>query len=125
MKGFNCFIRGANPTYSWCTMLIGINIPVNIGEVTVMPGDIILGKAEGIVIIPPHLAEKVCKYSEFVRLRDEFGFLRLKESKYTPGQVDGQWSDDMEKDFSRWLEKNIDTLSVPKEQILEILKERK
>jgi 4-hydroxy-4-methyl-2-oxoglutarate aldolase len=124
MKGFNCFIRGANPTYSWCTMLIGINVPVNIGEVTVMPGDIILGKGEGIIIIPPHLAENVCKYSEIVRLRDEFGFLRLKENKYTPGQIDGQWSDDMEKDFTRWLEKNIDALPVPKEQIKDILKER-
>ena len=30
----------------------------------------------------------------------------------------------IEKDFSQWLEKNMDKLSVPKEQIQEILKER-
>jgi 4-hydroxy-4-methyl-2-oxoglutarate aldolase len=124
MKGFNCFIRGSNPTYSWCTMLIGINVPVNIGEVTVMPGDVILGKREGIIVIPPHLAEKVCKTSELVRLRDQFGFLRLKEGKYTPGQIDSKWTDDIEKDFSQWLEKNIDKLTVPREQIQELLKQR-
>ena len=125
MKGFNCFIRGSNPTYSWCSMLIGINIPVNIGEVTVMPGDIILGKREGIIVIPPHLAEKICKNSERTRLRDEFGFQSLRTGKYTPGQVDGSWNEDMEKDFTKFLEDNIDKLTVPREEILEILKERK
>jgi regulator of RNase E activity RraA len=124
MKGFNCFIRGSNPTWSWCTMLIGINIPINIGEVTVMPGDIILGKREGVIVIPPHLAERVCKTSELVSLRDQFGFTRLKEGKYTPGQIDGKWADEIEKDFSKWLEENIDKLPVPKEQIQELLKER-
>ena len=124
MKGFNCFIRGANPTWAWGSMLIGYNVPINIGEVTVMPGDVILGKYGSVVAIPAHLAERICKTSEVVRLRDEFGFMRLKEKKYTPGQIDGRWSEEIEKDFSQWLEKNIDNLSVPKEQIQEILKER-
>ena len=124
IKGFTSFVRGSNPTYSWCTMLIGFNIPVNIGEVTVMPGDIILGKPAGLIVIPPHLAEKVCKSSERTRLRDEFGFIRLRESKYTPGQIDGGWTDEIKKDYTRWLEENMDSLSVPKEQIQEILKER-
>ncbi|MFC1738917.1 RraA family protein [Planctomycetota bacterium] len=124
IKGFNCFIRGSNPTYAWRSTLIGLNIPINIGEVTVMPGDIILGKPAGVIVIPPHLAEKVCKTSELVRLRDEFGFKRLREGTYTAGQIDGRWPDEIEKDFSRWLEDNMDRLTVPKEQIQEILKER-
>jgi len=124
MKGFNCFIRGSNPTWAWRSMLIGTNIPVNIGEVTVMPGDIILGKRAGVIVIPPHLAEKVCKTSELIRLRDKFGFQRLREEKYTPGQIDGRWTDEIEKDFSRWLEKHKDELPVSREQIQEMLKER-
>ncbi len=124
IKGFNCFIRGANPTYSWSSMLMGINIPIRIGEVTVMPGDVVLGKDEGVIFIPAHLAEKVCKRGEIIRLRDGFGFMRLREGKYTPGQIDGRWADEIEKDFSQWLEKNMDKLSVPKEQIQELLKER-
>ncbi len=124
IEGFQSFIRDANPTYSWSTMLIGINIPVNIGEVTVMPGDVILGKREGVIVIPPHLAEKVCTASERTRLRDEFGFQRLREMKYTPGQIDGGWNDDIEKDFTGWLKENIDNLTVSREQIQEILKKR-
>jgi len=124
MKDFVCFIRGSNPTYSWSSMLIGINVPINLGEVTVMPGDIILGKRAGLVAIPAHLAEKVCKTSELTRLRDEFGFQRLKEEKYTPGQVDGGWTDEMEKDFTQFLKDNIDKLPVPRKAIEEIIKER-
>jgi 4-hydroxy-4-methyl-2-oxoglutarate aldolase len=124
IEGFQSFVRGTNPTWSWCSMLIGLNVPVNIGEVTVMPGDIILGKRAGVIVIPPHLAEQVCKSSELIRLKDEFGFLRLKEKKYTPGQIDGKWADEIERDYSKWLERNMDRLSVPKEQIQEILRER-
>ncbi len=89
-----------------------------------MPGDIVLGKREGVLFIPPHLAEKVVMTSEVVRLRDMFGKLRLNEGTYTPGQIDRRWSDDIEADFSRWLEDHIDELPVPEEAIQELLKER-
>jgi hypothetical protein len=38
-----------------------------------------------------------------IRLRDEFGHQRLREGKYTPGQIDRKWSEDIEKDFTGWL----------------------
>ena len=53
-----------------------------------------------------------------------FGKLRLNEGIYTPGQIDRRWSDDIEADFSRWLEDHINELPVPKEAIQELLKER-
>ena len=124
IEGFNGFVRGFHPSWSWGSMLIGINIPVAIGETTVMPGDIILAKRTGVVVIPPHLAEKVVKRSEEVRLRDAFGFQRLREGKYTPGEIDGRWTDEINKDFSQWLRDNIDNLPVSRKQIEEILKER-
>ena len=124
MEGFNAFVRGWNPSYSYNYMLLGINVPVRIGQVTVFPGDIILGKREGVVVIPPHLAEKVVKRSEETRLRDAFGFQRLREGKYTPGEIDGGWTDEINKDFSQWLKDNIENLPVPRKQMEEILKER-
>ena len=74
--------------------------------------------------IPPHLVEQVVKTSEIVRLRDMFGHLRLREQKYTPGQIDNRWTDDIEKDFSKWLNDHINELPVPKEQVAEFLKGR-
>ncbi len=125
MPGFTSFVRGWHPTYASPTiMLMGVNTPVRIGGVTVMPGDVVLGKNEGVIFIPPHLAEKVVKTSELIGLRDVFGKTRLTEGKYTPGQIDTRWTDEIEADFSRWLEAHVDQLPVPREAIQELLQER-
>jgi 4-hydroxy-4-methyl-2-oxoglutarate aldolase len=125
IEGFASFVRGFHPTYASPTiMLVGVNCPVRIGQVTVMPGDVVLGKREGVIFIPPHLAEMVVKTSELVALRDVFGKQRLREGRYTPGQIDTRWVDEIELDFSRWLEDHIDSLPVPREAIQDLLKER-
>ena len=113
-----------NPEGRLNTTLVGINTPTNIGKVMVLPGDVILGRDSGVIVIPPHLAQKVVETSEIVRLRDMFGHQRLREQKYTAGQIDSRWSEDIEKDFSQWLNDHIDELPVPKEQIQELLKSR-
>jgi regulator of RNase E activity RraA len=129
MGGFTSYYTSYDPSYhnppgDLNTMLIGINQPTQIRTVTVMPGDVVLGKQGVVVFIPPHLAEKVVTTSEIVRLRDMFGHLRLREGKYTAGQIDARWSDDIEKDFSKWLNDHISELPVPKEQVQEFLKNR-
>jgi len=124
ITGFKAWVRDWHPSYNYDNMLVAINRPTRIGEATVLPGDVVLAKREGVMFIPPALAEEVCKTAELVQLRDMFGFLRIKEGTYTPGQIDQRWSDEMEKDFSQWLNEHMDELPVPKEQIQELLKER-
>ena len=125
LPDFTSFVRGYHPTFASPTiMLAGVNCPVRIGGATVMPGDVVLGRDDGVVFIPPHLAEQVVKTSELISLRDRFGKQRLAEGKYTPGQIDTRWSDPIEEDFSRWLESHIDELPVPRAAIQELLKER-
>jgi regulator of RNase E activity RraA len=113
-----------NPDGELNTTLVGINTPTRIGKATVLPGDVVLGRDGGVIFIPPHLLEKVVKTSEIVRLRDMFGHQRLREQKYTPGQIDNRWSEEIEKDFSKWLNDKIDKLPIPKAQIQEFLKGR-
>lgn len=125
LPNFTSFVRGFHPTFASPTiMLAGVNCPVRIGGATVMPGDVVLGRDDGVVFIPPHLAEQVVKTSELIALRDRFGKQRLAEGQYTPGQIDTRWSDLIEEDFSRWLESHIDELPVPRAAIQELLKER-
>jgi regulator of RNase E activity RraA len=124
IDGFKAWVRDWHPSYNYDNMLVAINRPTRIGEATVLPGDVVLAKRGGVIFIPPQLAEQVCKTAELVQLRDMFGFQRIKEGTYTPGQIDQRWSDEMEKDFSQWLNDHIDELPVPKEQIQELLKER-
>ena len=95
LGGFTSFFRSYHPSHhlnnpdgQLNTTLVGINTPTRIGLATVMPGDIVLGRDGGVLFIPPHLLEKVVKTSEIVRLRDMFGHERLREQKYTPGQID-------------------------------------
>ena len=59
-----------NPDGDLNTTLIGINQPTRIGHATVVPGDVVLARDGAVIFIPPHLAEKVVKTSEIVRLRD-------------------------------------------------------
>ncbi len=125
IPGFSSFVRGWHPSVAYPTiMLMGVNVPIRIGHATVMPGDIVLGKRSGVVFVPSHLAEKVVTTSEIIRLRDIFGKMRLVEGKYTPGQIDRRWVDEIEKDFSQWLEEHLDELPVPKETIQEYLEKR-
>jgi regulator of RNase E activity RraA len=127
--GFTSYYSSYHPSHhnqpgNLNTMLVGINQPTRIRQATVMAGDIVLGRDGGVSFIPAHLVEKVVITSEIVRLRDMFGHERLREGKYTAGEIDTRWSEDIEKDFSQWLNDHIDELPVPKAQIQEFLKNR-
>jgi regulator of RNase E activity RraA len=133
LENFTSFVRFYDPSHHLSNLsagdrmnstMIGINIPIRIGHATVMPGDVVLGRDGGVMFIPPQLAEKVVQYSEITQLRDHFGHQRLREKKYTAGQIDTRWTDAIEADFTAWLRENIDKLAVGREQVEEILKGR-
>lgn len=83
-------------------MLMGINVPIRIGEATVMPGDVALGGPEGVTFIPPQLAERVAETAEDDEARDAWGHEMLREGRYTPGQIDGRWTPEMRREFTAW-----------------------
>src|SRR5437016_13112410 len=85
IKGFQCYVRGVDPSAIENTMLMGINTPIRIGDVTVMPGDVALGDPEGVTFIPAQLAEKVADDTEMVHQVDEWGHAMLRPGRYTPG----------------------------------------
>jgi regulator of RNase E activity RraA len=124
IKGFNAFVRGWDPSAIREMMLIGLNTPIRIGHATVLPGDVVLAKREGVMFIPPQFAEEVVRQSERIMLRDTFGHQRLREGTYTPGQIDGRWSREIEQDFTRWLIQNRERLEAPRATIEELIKER-
>jgi len=66
IEGFNAFVRAWHPSFLEEVMLFGINVPVRIGNVTVIPGDVVLAKKYGVVFIPPHLVETIVLTAEIV-----------------------------------------------------------
>jgi regulator of RNase E activity RraA len=51
--------RPAAPTNLTVHQALDINVPIGCGDAPVFPGDIVVGDAEGVVIVPAHLADEV------------------------------------------------------------------
>jgi regulator of RNase E activity RraA len=124
IKGFNAFVRDFHPSFLQEMVLMGLNTPIRIGEVMVMPGDLVIGQKEGVLFVPAHLAEQVVATSEFVIRKDKFGFEMVKSGKYTTGQIDSQWTDTIKDDFIKWLEKHPEEGKMTRAQLDEMMKKR-
>jgi len=124
IEGFNACVRDFHPSFLMETMLMGINVPVTIGNALVVPGDVVVAKKEGVIFIPPHLLQKVVLNGEFTALRDQFGHSMLREGTYTPGQIDAAWTDEIKNAFLRWLDNNTDKLPMSRPELDNYMKER-
>jgi regulator of RNase E activity RraA len=113
IAGFQVYTRDVDPSALENVMLTGINMPVRIGNATVMPGDVAIGDPEGVTFVPPQLAEKVADDTEMDHLVDEWGHMMLREGRYTPGEIDGKWTKEMIEQFNAWLEKKGSKLRMP------------
>jgi regulator of RNase E activity RraA len=117
IKGFNAFVRGWDPSEIKNMVLASINRPIRIGRAVVLPGDVILARRGGVVVIPAQLAEEVVVTSEIIGLKDEFGHMRLKEGVYTPGQIDSPWTEPIKADFFKWLKLRKNNPPIPLKEI--------
>ncbi len=105
IDGFNGWFKGADPSYLQQEMITSINKPIRIGRAIVLPGDVVLANRHGTIFIPAFLADQLVLSSELVSLKDQFGFQRLREKLYTPGQIDTKWTDEIKSDFREWIRK--------------------
>ena len=53
--------RPASPTNLTVHQAIDINVPIGCGDAPVFPGDVIVGDAEGVVVLPAHLADELAE----------------------------------------------------------------
>jgi len=102
IEGFQVYVRGVDPSALRNVMLMGINVPIRIGQATVMPGDVAVTDPEGITFIPPQMGEEVADNAELTHLVDEWGHMMLRQQKYTPGEIDRQWTHQMIEEFNQW-----------------------
>src|SRR5947199_10502789 len=76
------YFRSADPTPIGNVMLTGINLPVRIGGVTVMPGDLVVGDGESVYFIPPQFVQEVLDKADETHIHDEWTKKILAEGKY-------------------------------------------
>lgn len=124
IKGFNAFVRDFHPSFLEGMVLMGLNTPIRIGNAIVLPGDLVIAEKEGVLFVPAHLAELVIGTSEFVVLKDKFGFEMVRTGKYTTGQIDSQWPDEIKQAFLNWLDVHPELGKMTKAQLDEIMSKR-
>jgi regulator of RNase E activity RraA len=124
IRGFNAFVRDFHPSFLEEMVLMGLNTPIRIGNVMVLPGDLVIAQPEGVLFVPAHMAEQVISTAEFVIRKDQFGFERVRSGTYSTGQIDSQWTDVIKADFIKWLAQHPELGKMTREELDKMMSKR-
>ncbi|MEZ5351835.1 MAG: dimethylmenaquinone methyltransferase [Bryobacteraceae bacterium] len=81
------FFREGHPAAVEGVMVMGINIPVKVGEAIVMPGDVVLGDRTGVIFIPPQFVQQVVDRAELTHIHDEWTKKKFLTGKYKASEL--------------------------------------
>jgi 4-hydroxy-4-methyl-2-oxoglutarate aldolase len=124
LENMNGLYRAYDPS-AWKDMtLTTINAPIRIGRATVLPGDLVLAKREGVIFIPAFLAEDAVSHAEFINLEDAFNFELNKQGK-NGGSFEGGWNGGKYDALVQWINANPGKLKMSRAEFDAILKERR
>jgi len=102
------YFRKAHPSAITNVSLTGVNIPVRIGAVTVMPGDMVFGDSEGLYFVPPHLVKDMVDNADEIHIHDEWTRKKFDEGKYKSSEIYSSPKDPaLQKEYKDYLEKRL------------------
>ena len=105
------YFRAVDPTPIGNVMLTGINVPVRIGGVTVMPGDLVVGDREGVYFVPPQLVKEVLDHADETHIHDEWTKKKFDEGKYKSSEIYGSPKDPkLQQEYKDYLKKRLDEI---------------
>lgn len=105
------YFRSVDPTPIGNVMLTGINVPIRIGGVTVMPGDLAVGDREGVYFIPPQFVKEVLDRADETHIHDEWTKKKFAEGKYKSSEIYGSPSDpQLLQEYKDYLKKRLEEL---------------
>jgi len=64
--------RPSAPTNLTLHMAIAINEPIGCGDAPVFPGDVVVGDAEGVIVLPAHLADELAEEAVEMTVFEDF-----------------------------------------------------
>lgn len=121
IENLNGLYRGYDPS-AWAQMqLMGINVPVRIGRATVLPGDLVLAKRDGVIFIPAILAAAAIAKAEFTNLQDAFNF-ELNRQGRNGAEFEGGWSAQKFAALAKWVDEHPEKLKMSKNEFADLLK---
>lgn len=80
------YCKGAHGTTSYVLHHpVDMNVAISCGRVLVMPGDVLVGDAEGVVVIPARMAEDVAQAALLQERREEFLLCKIEQGRSIVG----------------------------------------
>jgi len=105
------YFRSADPTPIGNVMLTGVNVPVRIGGVTVMPGDLVVGDREGVYFIPPQFVKEVLDRADEIHVHDEWTKRKFDEGKYKSSEIYGSPKDPkLQEEYREYLKRRLEEI---------------
>ncbi len=105
------YFRAVDPTPIGNVMLTGINVPIRIGDVTVMPGDLVVGDREGLYFIPPQFVQEVLDKADETHIHDEWTKKKFAEGKYKSSEIYGSPTDPkLKQEYADYLKRRLDEI---------------
>jgi regulator of RNase E activity RraA len=77
--------RPSAPTNLTLHQAIDINVPIGCGDAPVFPGDIIVGDADGVIVLPAHLADELAAEATEMTAYEDFVVERVRGGQPTRG----------------------------------------
>lgn len=97
--------RPSAPTNLTLHQALDINVPIGCGDVAVFPGDVVVGDAEGVVVIPAHLAQEIAAEAIEMTAYEDFVTEEVLKGRSIIGLYPA--TDEQAKtDFSAWRQRN-------------------
>jgi regulator of RNase E activity RraA len=93
--------RPSSPPSGIVHQPVDLNLPIACGGVAVYPGDVIVGDCDGVVVIPPDVADAVAEEAVATTLYDEFAEAEVARGRSLIGLFPGT-SDEAKRDFEAW-----------------------
>jgi len=97
--------RPASPTNLTRHQALDINVPIGCGDAPVFPGDVVVGDAEGVVIIAAHIADEIAAEAVEMTAFEDFVTEEVLKGRSILGLYPAT-DPQTERDFAAWREAN-------------------
>jgi len=93
--------RPSAPTNLTHHQAIDINVPIGCAGVPVFPGDIVVGDAEGVVVVPAHLADEIAAEAAEMTVFEDFVTEQVRQGRSILGLYPAT-DEQTRSDFTAW-----------------------
>jgi regulator of RNase E activity RraA len=113
-----CYYKTVHPSAIGGVTLAAVNVPIRIGNATVMPGDVAIGDREGVTFVPPQALERILDGADSTHVHDEWTRKKFDEgggTKYKSSEIYSSPRDPaLRQEYQDYLKKRLEEIKAGK-----------